>query len=87
MHARTVTGSVECAFGVSGGMDPNIGATVGAQARLQKDGRKTLVCAQKRGVVNQAIMIRILAAWVIGVLASAELSVRAVHTLRDLPMP
>lgn len=59
----------------------------GGPALLQKADRKALARAHKRDIVNRALMIRIFAAWVITVPATAVLSALVYYTLRGMLMP
>lgn len=59
----------------------------GAPALLDKADRKALTRAHKRDIVNRSLMVRIFAAWVITVPATAALSALVFFTLRGMLMP
>lgn len=60
---------------------------MGTPASLGKADRKALARAHKRDIVNRSLMIRIFAAWVITVPATAILSALVFFTLRGMLMP
>ena len=60
---------------------------MGTPASLDKADRKALARAHKRDIVNRSLMIRIFAAWVITVPATAVLSALVFFTLRGMLMP